>query len=47
VGPMPNQAAMVAFMTDLLGSEPQQVEGVYVWRDPVVQLTDPGSAPRT
>jgi hypothetical protein len=35
------------FMTDLLGSEPQQVEGVYLWRDPVVQLTDPGSAPRT
>jgi hypothetical protein len=47
VGPMPNQAAMVAFMTDLLGSEPRLVEGVYVWRDPVVQLTDPGSAPRT
>jgi hypothetical protein len=44
---MPNQAAMVAFMTDLLGSEPRLVEGVYVWRDPVVQLTDPGSAPRT
>ena len=47
VGPMPDQAAMVAFLTDLLGSEPRLVEGVYVWRDPVVQLTDPGSAPRT
>jgi hypothetical protein len=44
---MPNQAAMVAFMTDLLGSEPELVEGVHVWRDPVVQLNDPGSVPRT
>ena len=30
VGPMPNQAAMVAFLTDLLGREPQVVEGVYL-----------------
>jgi hypothetical protein len=42
VGPMPNQAAMVAFLTDLLGREPQLVEGVYLWRDPVVQLKDTG-----
>ena len=37
---MPNQAAMVAFLTDLLGREPQVVEGVYLWRDPVVELRD-------
>jgi hypothetical protein len=42
VGPMPNQAAMVAFLTDLLGREPQVVEGVYLWRDPVVELRDRG-----
>ena len=30
MGPMPNQAAMVAFLTDLLGREPQVVEGVYL-----------------
>jgi hypothetical protein len=47
VGPMPNQQAMLGFLTDLLGAEPRLVEGVYVWRDPVVRLTDPGSAPRT
>ena len=41
VGPMPNQAAMLRFLTELLGSQPQQVEGVYLWRDPVPQLTDP------
>jgi hypothetical protein len=41
VGPMPNQAAMLRFLTELFGSEPQQVEGVYLWRDPVPQLTDP------
>jgi hypothetical protein len=40
VGPMPNQAAMVAFLADLLGREPQVVEGVYLWRDPVVELRD-------
>jgi hypothetical protein len=43
VGPMPNQAAMVAFLTDLLGREPQVVEGVYLWRDPVVELMDRGA----
>ena len=43
VGPMPNQAAMVAFLTDLLGREPQVVEGVYLWRDPVVELRDRGA----
>jgi hypothetical protein len=47
VGPMPNQAAMLRFLTDLFESEPQQVEGVYLWRDPVPQLklTDPGRPP--
>jgi len=42
VGPMPNQAAMVSFLTDLLGRKPQVVEGVYLWRDPVVELRDRG-----
>jgi hypothetical protein len=42
VGPMPNQAAMVAFLTDLLGSKPQAVDGVYLWRNPVVVLVDQG-----
>jgi hypothetical protein len=45
VGPMPNRAAMLRFLTDLFGSEPQQVEGVYLWRDPVPMLTDPGPPP--
>ncbi|HEX2155893.1 MAG TPA: hypothetical protein VHS79_02740 [Actinomycetes bacterium] len=40
VGPMPNQAAMVGFLTDLLGREPEVVEGVFLWRDPVVELRD-------
>jgi hypothetical protein len=39
---MPNQAAMLRLLTQLFGSEPQQVEGVYLWRDPVPVLTDPG-----
>jgi len=39
---MPNQAAMVRFLTELFGGQPQQVEGVYLWRNPVPQLTDPG-----
>jgi YD repeat-containing protein len=47
VGPMPNQAAMLRFLTELFGSEPTQVEGVYVWRDPVPVLTDPGPRPPT
>jgi hypothetical protein len=42
VGPMPNQAAMVGFLTDLLGQEPELVEGVFLWRDPVVELRDRG-----
>jgi hypothetical protein len=45
VGPMPNQAAMLRFLTELFGSQPQQVEGVYLWRDPVPMLTDPGRRP--
>ena len=42
VGPMPNQAAMVGFLTDLFGQEPGLVDGVYLWRDPTVELTDRG-----
>jgi hypothetical protein len=42
VGPMPNQATMVGFLTDLLGRAPRQVDGVYLWRDPVVPLTGEG-----
>jgi hypothetical protein len=42
VGPMPNQAAMVGFLTDLFGEEPELVDGVYLWRDPTVELTDRG-----
>jgi hypothetical protein len=45
VGPMPNQQAMVTFMTDLLGKQPQLVDGVYLWRDPVAVLTDRGTGP--
>jgi YD repeat-containing protein len=47
VGPMPNQQAMVGFLASLLGAEPQLVDGVYLWRDPVVVLTEPGRGPRT
>jgi len=42
---MPNQAAMVGFLTELFGTQPQQVEGVYLWREPVPVLTDPGRRP--
>lgn len=33
VGPMPNEDAMVSFMTDLLGRAPVQDHGTYVWWD--------------
>jgi hypothetical protein len=36
VGPMPHRAVMVGFLTDLLGARPQQVGGVYLWRNPKV-----------
>jgi hypothetical protein len=42
VGPMPNQAAMVGFLSELLGRPPEVVDGVYLWRDPVVTLADRG-----
>jgi hypothetical protein len=42
VGPMPNQEAMVGFLTDLFGRKPQVAEGIYLWRDPVVVLEDRG-----
>jgi hypothetical protein len=41
VGPMPNQAAMVGYLTELLGRPPQTVDGVQLWRDPVVVLEPP------
>jgi hypothetical protein len=47
VGPMPNQAAMIGFLTALLGREPQAVGDVYLWRDPVVILTDQSERPST
>jgi hypothetical protein len=36
VGPMPNRAVMVGFLTDLLGARPEKVGGVYLWREPKV-----------
>jgi YD repeat-containing protein len=42
VGPMEHRAAMVGFLTDLFGRRPRLVEGVYLWRDPAVVLSDPG-----
>jgi hypothetical protein len=42
LGPMPHQEAMLAFLTDLLDQKPQMVEGVYLWRDPAVELRDRG-----
>jgi hypothetical protein len=41
VGPMPNQAVIVQFLTELLGRPPQLIDGVYLWRDPVVVLEPP------
>jgi hypothetical protein len=41
VGPMPNRAVMVEFLTDLLGARPERVGGVYLWRDPKVVTTPP------
>jgi hypothetical protein len=46
VGPMQHQQAMVGFLTGLLGKEPQAVDGVFLWRDPVVVLTDKGRPPQ-
>jgi hypothetical protein len=42
VGPMPNRAVMVEFLTELLGTNPERVDGVDLWRDPVVRLRGPG-----
>jgi hypothetical protein len=44
VGPMPNRAVMVRFLTELLGRPPRRVDGVDLWRDPVVRLTGPTDA---
>jgi hypothetical protein len=40
VGPMQHEATMLAFLTDLFGREPQWVEGVYLWREPSVVLSE-------
>jgi hypothetical protein len=45
VGPMEHQATMLRFLTDLLGRRPTLTDGVYLWRDPVVQL--PPTSART
>jgi hypothetical protein len=47
VGPMPNRAVMVGFLTELLGAKPERVGGVYLWRDPKVVLADPNERART
>jgi hypothetical protein len=44
VGPMEHQGTMLRFLTDLLGRRPIPVDGVYLWRDPVVRLP---ARPRT
>jgi hypothetical protein len=44
VGPMPHRAVMVGFLTELLGAKPELVDGVHLWRGPVVRLTGPGPA---
>jgi hypothetical protein len=41
VGPMPNRAVMVEFLTGLLGAKPERVGGVYLWRNPKVVTTPP------
>ena len=41
VGPMPHQTTMVGFLRGLFARAPRRVEGVYLWRDPVVRLTEP------
>jgi hypothetical protein len=38
VGPMAHQGTMLRFLTDLLGRRPALVDGVYLWRDPVVHM---------
>jgi hypothetical protein len=43
VGPMEHQATMLRFLTDLLGQRPTLVDGVYLWRYPVVQLSPPSA----
>jgi hypothetical protein len=36
---MEHQATMLRFLTDLLGRRPTLVDGVYLWHDPVVQMS--------
>ena len=47
VGPMPNRAVMVGFLTELLGAKPERVGGVYLWRDPKVVLAERDRRART
>lgn len=37
LGPTPAQAALRDTMSDLIGKQPQSVDGVYVWTDPVTR----------
>ncbi|HST83147.1 MAG TPA: hypothetical protein VLL08_15540 [Kineosporiaceae bacterium] len=37
LGPAPAQAALRETMSDLIGRQPEQVAGVYVWTDPVTK----------
>jgi hypothetical protein len=46
VGPMEHQATMLRFLTDLLGRRPTLVDGVYLWRDPVVHMPAPARTRR-
>jgi hypothetical protein len=39
VGPIEHQGTMLRFLTDLLGRRPTPVDGVYLWHDPVVQMS--------
>jgi hypothetical protein len=33
VGPMVRSRAMIAFFSDLFGRPPQEVDGIWIWRD--------------
>jgi hypothetical protein len=36
---MEHQATMLRFLSDLLGQRATLVDGVYLWHDPVVQMS--------
>jgi hypothetical protein len=46
VGPMEYQATMLWFLTDLLGEPPTLVDGVYMWSNPVVELSPARPGPQ-